>query len=301
MSKEIEIKFCINPETPFDISVISPSLTIIEQSCCELGNTYFDTPTLSLRQLDMGLRIRRWDAQAEQTIKCRGQVVGGLHARPEYNAPVTGGMPQLSAFPEEIWPAGSDVVALQQALIPLFRTDFKRTTWLVEFAGTRIELARDEGEIEGAQGREPILELELELKDGPVDGLFQLALALVQSGKLRPGHQSKAQRGYRLAGQAKPWALRQPLAVDGPLNAQIAALADDLQFHEGAWLAGVAGSAERMAQSGAALLALSQGLPWQPELSQWLARWQSGAAQEALYMPAYGAFLLTLSAWLQTH
>jgi Uncharacterized conserved protein, COG3025 len=163
MQTEIEIKFFVASDIQPELSNLLNSLEIKESSQQQLGNVYFDTPTLALRQLDMGLRIRRCDAFAEQTIKCRGQVVGGLHARPEYNAPVSGDLPTLSAFPDEIWPTLTERDHIQQQLVAQFRTDFLRHHWLIVFEGAEIELAWDQGEIVGSQGNTTINELELEL------------------------------------------------------------------------------------------------------------------------------------------
>lgn len=160
MQTEIEIKFFVASDIQAKLSNLLNSLEIKESSQQQLGNVYFDTPTLALRRLDMGLRIRRCDAFAEQTIKCRGQVVGGLHARPEYNAPVSGDLPTLSAFPDEIWPTLTERDHIQQQLVAQFRTDFLRRHWLIAFEGAEIELAWDQGEIVGSQGRTAINELE---------------------------------------------------------------------------------------------------------------------------------------------
>lgn len=215
MQTEIEIKFFVARDIQPELSNLLNSLEIKESSQQQLGNVYFDTPTLDLRRLDMGLRIRRCDAFAEQTIKCRGQVVGGLHARPEYNAPVSGDLPTLSAFPDEIWPTLTERDHIQQQLVAQFRTDFLRRHWLIAFEGAEIELAWDQGEIVGSQGSTTINELELELKSGATAALFALAQRLAKLGGLRLGAQSKAQRGYRLAGLGKPLALQALIEHEG--------------------------------------------------------------------------------------
>ncbi|MFQ2057361.1 inorganic triphosphatase [Aeromonas veronii] len=237
MQTEIEIKFFVARDIQAKLSNLLNSLEIKESSQQQLGNVYFDTPTLALRQLDMGLRIRRCDAFAEQTIKCRGQVVGGLHARPEYNAPVSGDLPTLSAFPDEIWPTLSKRDHIQQQLVAQFRTDFLRRHWLIAFEGAEIELAWDQGEIVGSQGSTTINELELELKSGATAALFALAQRLAKLGGLRLGAQSKAQRGYRLAGLGKPLALQALVEHEGMDG--ITGVSEGLrhwQHHEQLWL-----------------------------------------------------------------
>ena len=237
MQTEIEIKFFVSQDIQQPLSKLLNSLEIISSSQVELGNVYFDTPTLDLRRLEMGLRIRRSDDFAEQTIKCRGQVVGGLHARPEYNAPVHGDVPLLAAFPAELWPSLVVRDDIQAGLVAQFRTDFLRRHWLVAFEGAEIELAWDQGEIVGSLGKTCIDELELELKSGDARALFGLAEQLAGLGGVRLGAQSKAQRGYRLAGLGKPLALQSLPAINGTDAAmRITAGLQHWQHHEQYWL-----------------------------------------------------------------
>ena len=79
MQTEIEIKFFVSQDIQQSLSNLLNYIEIISNAQVELGNVYFDTPTLDLRRLEMGLRIRRSDDFAEQTIKCRGQVRAGAH------------------------------------------------------------------------------------------------------------------------------------------------------------------------------------------------------------------------------
>ena len=237
MQTEIEIKFFVTSNIQESLSNFLNSLEIISSEQVRLGNVYFDTPKLDLRRLDMGLRIRRSDHFSEQTIKCRGQVVGGLHARPEYNAPVSGDLPTLSAFPDAIWPSLAVRDEIQSSLVAQFSTDFLRRHWLIAFEGGQIELAWDRGEIVGVLGRSEIDELELELKSGDARALFGLAARLAELGGVRLGAQSKAQRGYRLAGLGKPLAA-QPLPDVGGLDSK-ACITLGLQLwqhHEQLWL-----------------------------------------------------------------
>ncbi|MGL5994598.1 MAG: inorganic triphosphatase, partial [Aeromonas sobria] len=286
MQIEIEIKFFVACDIQAGLSNLLNSLEIKESSQQQLGNVYFDTPTLALRQLDMGLRIRRCDSFAEQTIKCRGQIVGGLHARPEYNTPVSGDLPTLSAFPDEIWPTLSERDHIQQQLVAQFRTDFLRRHWLIAFEGAEIELAWDQGEIVGSQGSTTINELELELKSGDTAALFALAQHLAKLGGLRLGAQSKAQRGYRLAGLGKPLAL-QALVVHEDIDS-MTGVSEGLrhwQHHEQLWL-------EHPQDEGVqqqALSALCQGIDL-------VARSAATLPQPAPWLPA----LTSLQAQLQT-
>lgn len=318
MQTEIEIKFFVARDIQAELSNLLNSLEIKESSQQQLGNVYFDTPTLALRQLEMGLRIRRCDAFTEQTIKCRGQVVGGLHARPEYNTPVSGDLPTLSTFPDEIWPTLTERDHIQQQLVAQFRTDFLRRHWLIVFEEAEIELAWDQGEIVGCQGSATINELELELKSGATTALFALAQRLAKLGGLRLGAQSKAQRGYRLAGLGKPLALQALIEHEGMDG--IAGVSEGLrhwQHHEQLWLEhpqdkGIQQQALAALYQGIDLVArsaaaLPQPARWLPALTNLQAHLQAQSDEhdewpaelaDLFPYPAYVELQLAIAAWL---
>ena len=201
MSNEVELKFLVADDVFSHLEQTLSVLEVIKQQDQQLENIYFDTADQQLRALDCGLRIRTYNGQHEQTIKLAGQVIGGLHQRPEYTLPTNDTWPDLRAFPKEIWPADLDVGALQQSLQTLFRTDFHRRTWTVSLQkDSVIEVAYDIGFIDANGQREPINEVELEIINGPVEPLFELAKRLVTRPGWQLGSISKAQRGYRLAG-----------------------------------------------------------------------------------------------------
>ncbi|PLC57507.1 CYTH and CHAD domain-containing protein [Photobacterium carnosum] len=200
METEIELKFFVLPEFSTQLVDKISAAKILQQSCRELGNVYFDTPDQVLRQHDIGLRIRRFDDVFVQTLKTAGRVVAGLHQRPEYNVEVNSTKPSLALHPVDAWPHDFDVIAVQQQIQPLFSTDFTRQQWLVAMPdGSQIELAFDHGEVSVDDKRSPICEVELELKSGQTDALFTLARELCVDGGMRLGNLSKAARGYRLA------------------------------------------------------------------------------------------------------
>lgn len=197
-----------------------------------LGNRYFDTPDLALRRQDMGLRVRRKGEFREQTLKTAGKVVGGLHARPEFNVTIEADMPDLSLFPAELWPQ-QERDAIQANLAAQFSTDFEReTAELTLTDGARVELALDRGTISAGNKSEAIEELELELVQGDAQQLLELARVLMEQAPLRLGLDSKAARGYRLAGLA---AAPTPLT---PSDRRPVNLLQAWQVNEGVLLAG---------------------------------------------------------------
>jgi inorganic triphosphatase YgiF len=170
----------------------------------EIENTYFDTADRWLRRHRLGLRLRRIGRRWLQTLKTEGQT-NVLTARGEWQMPLSRGALDLSRLRD------TPLKTLlrkhpRKRLLPVFRTAFSRTCWNVR--GGAIEVALDEGEIVAGRRRAPIVEIELELKSGPADALFELALELVGQGHaalpLLACAESKAERGYRLAAGETP-------------------------------------------------------------------------------------------------
>ena len=209
MTLEVELKLAINspeqiPTEAMLLACWQPLLAkqVVKQTEKQLFNAYFETADQWFRQQDCGLRTRLKSGQYEQTIKLAGQQQGAAHIRPEYNLPCQSVVPELAAFPKDIWPSGTDVAALQQQLVELFRTDFLRQAYILQLHdGSVVEAVLDLGTVVGGGTEAPICELELELQQGNVDALFALARTMVERLPLSLGFQSKAERGYRLAQQ----------------------------------------------------------------------------------------------------
>ncbi len=223
MSLEVELKLSVM--APMSAALLQnidecwPNLANHVQSHAPvtLLNAYFDTAEQWFRRHDAGLRSRCKNGQYQQTIKLAGQQLGAAHVRPEYNQPCADVTPKLADFPNEVWPAGTDVTALQQQLQELFRTDFVRHCWLLTLPdGTEVEAVLDHGAVLAAGQQQPLLEIELELVSGDAQQLFWLARQLLARFPLCLGFQSKAERGYRLA-QHQPLQLAE-VSTDPALN-----------------------------------------------------------------------------------
>lgn len=182
----------------------------------QLENIYFDTPDRALAAQKVALRIRRDGERYIQTLKTAGSGAAGLSVRSEWEWP----RPLAELDLELLRPHLPE--ALQQdtvlsALEPLFATNFTREVrWLrggEADAGWEIEVALDRGEVIAAGLREPICELEFELKRGSADVLFDVALELARQLPLLPLELSKAQRGYRLLQQAQGKVFDAPVLV----------------------------------------------------------------------------------------
>lgn len=218
------------------ISTLSPQ----HSEPCKLTNIYFDTAERQLRQWDMGLRIRGCDGRYEMTIKTAGQVIGGLHQRPEYNVDIESPEINLAAFPEEIWPEGIDLQELQSELQVLFSTNFTREKWLVKFEDSEIEIVFDQGIISAGAKDLPIQEFELELKKGFVADVLNLAKKFADIDGLHLSSLSKAARGYSLL-SSTPAPLQRPASLfdyeEQPIEASLLHMQQLCQQHELYWLA----------------------------------------------------------------
>lgn len=163
-----------------------------------LDTIYYDTPDLALARRGWALRIRHTGNGAlEQTLKIPRKG-GGLQTRGEWNAPLGSEQLDLSLIPDEEPRRWLEAREADPGLIPVFRTAFRRTAWRMGVAGSELELALDEGEILAADRREPILEAELELKQGDPAAVITLARELAETIDLHVDPRSKAERGFAL-------------------------------------------------------------------------------------------------------
>lgn len=196
MSNEIELKLAITPYLAENFAQIISDFRILQQATVNLGNTYYDSTEGYFAKQKMGLRVRSENGEFMMTLKTDGKVRGGLHIRPEYNFPLDFAEPNLSlltSLSEFNIPSDLD-------LKPIFTTDFQRQSWLIECGKqTEIEIALDRGEIMAKGRKEPICEVEFELKQGELSDLFNLVANLSLTEGVRLSSASKAKRGYGLA------------------------------------------------------------------------------------------------------
>lgn len=195
MENEIELKIMLLPDNvPFMIDWLNQQ-KLLKKTHDFLGNTYYDSNDKYFARHKMGLRVRRKNQQYEMTLKMKGEIVGGLHIRPEYNLPLANETVDFKQFvvhhqldfPDDI---------LYAELFPVFSTDFERQTWLIQFNHSEIEVALDQGMIKNPFGEEAICEVELELKQGQLTDMFALLDQMPKRDGMWLSSLSKAQRGY---------------------------------------------------------------------------------------------------------
>ncbi len=168
----------------------------------KLFNVYYDTPELLLMKGGTAVRERKILRKTLLTVKLASHSMGGLHQRLEWEAPTTPGQFDFQTLIDDPELA-EKMTMLAPQLVPIFTTDFVRRSWIVEFRGSKIEVAIDLGKIvtkrlDGLLYEQEISEVELELVEGNPVNLFGLARVLSRRVRLHPSNRSKAEVGYRL-------------------------------------------------------------------------------------------------------
>ncbi|MBC7780040.1 MAG: inorganic triphosphatase, partial [Proteobacteria bacterium] len=162
-----------------------------------LTSVYFDTPELTLAQRRVGLRLRRAGRVWLQTFKCE-LVDAGAHQRGEWEWPVARAALDFTKLAETPLADWFVKARNRDALAPRFETRFARSTALIDYEDASIEVALDRGKLIAGERQEAILELELELKSGPIEGLYAAAQAFNADHALMLEPRSKAARGFAL-------------------------------------------------------------------------------------------------------
>jgi triphosphatase len=174
-------------------------------------STYFDTPGEILRKAGMELRVRhsaRGDVHV-QTLKA--SVGKGSWERSEWEVEVAGNRPDFAALFHRVG-EGVPPKLLEEAreagVAPVFHTEVRRSSWVLGEDGWEVQADLDRGAIVAGRRREPLFELELELRKGRPEDLYRLALELLDLAPFRILAPSKPERGYRLAAGTCPSPVR---------------------------------------------------------------------------------------------
>lgn len=199
---EIELKLALQPRHTVLIRR-HPLLSAGKPQHHPLLSIYFDTPKFDLMRHGIALRVRHIGKQWIQTLKAESQSVGALTSRPEWEAVVENGdWPDFSVLPQVALDLLSGIK--HKRIVPVFTTEFRRTAWQIVHSKARAEVALDRGKITAAGQCREICEVEIELKSGEPEFLFEIAAQLLQAAPLHIEPRSKAERGYTLCGAVSP-------------------------------------------------------------------------------------------------
>ena len=202
MAKELETKLSVQSQ---HLPALRQWLATLSEASrprqTSLENIYFDTPDGALNRERIALRMRKTGQSYIQTLKTKGQFQDGAHQRNEWEWP--GSSPELDWSLLASTPVAR--VASAETLSPMFTTNFERTTIdlvsdTVSGELSQVELVIDEGEIRAAERTLALTEVELELKQGPVDQLLVWAERISKEIPIFLNLISKAEQGYWLAG-----------------------------------------------------------------------------------------------------
>ena len=183
---EIELKFLCEPADLSAVLAAAPAGETFEKT---LVSTYFDTPQGDLRQARISLRIREGGAKRVQTLKR-----GDGFAREEHEKPIEGeGLDLTLGALKDALPASK-----RATLSPIFTVRVVRRQRTFEYGGATIEMAVDEGEVQAGERTRRISEVELELKAGDCDPMFDLARELSKIAPLYLSFDGKASQGQGL-------------------------------------------------------------------------------------------------------
>ena len=196
MENEIELKIMLEAQNIVPITQWLAMQRVLDESETALGNTYFDTPEQYFALNQMGFRVRSKNQHYEMTLKTKGEIVGGLHIRPEYNLPLNSAEPDFKRLMSHFNLQIEQAEQISANLQPTFSTDFLRHQWLIEINQSQIEVVLDQGEVKNPFGSEKICELEFELKTGALADIFQLIEQMPKLDGMWLSSLSKAQRGY---------------------------------------------------------------------------------------------------------
>jgi inorganic triphosphatase YgiF len=211
---EIELKLRASPAA---IEQIRKAPVIVQNArnrgvVRRLDTVYYDTPDQALARQRGSLRVRRNGTRYVQTLKLT-RADRAPFTRQEWEAAVDSPAPDLTRLPAEI---NAALALTADELAPVFATRIRRRAQRLTFGGAEVDIAFDEGTVEAGEQREPLTEIELELKAGDIAALFDVGIQLLDVAPVRIGTLSKADRGYALAFDAVPQVTKAERSAIGP-------------------------------------------------------------------------------------
>jgi inorganic triphosphatase YgiF len=191
---EFEVKLEAEPSTLRRLNSIPLIKTLKElPRRSSEASVYFDNDKRKLRKQGLMLRVRHIGKRYVQTIKAAGNSTP--IERNEWETEISDAKPDLNMI------NGTPLEALItkkiiRGLKPMFETRIRRTTYLLANDERAVGLTIDRGKIDTGDGSAPICEVELELKRGSKERLFDVARTVMHALRARVSFKSKAERGY---------------------------------------------------------------------------------------------------------
>lgn len=204
---EIELKLLVDADrmAHFNAAPVIAANARNKGSRKHLKSVYYDTPERLLRRNGLSLRVRRSGARFVQTVKT--EAADDPLRRGEWQASVPSLAPDLAlAMPFIPDKLRSHIEA--QPLEVVFTADVHRHARIVDLPSGTVEIAFDRGELTAGDRSLPVSEIELELKSGSANAIYEIALRLAEHGAVKPSIRSKSARGFDLAAGTPPSARR---------------------------------------------------------------------------------------------
>lgn len=238
---ELEVKFSATPGQLEKVAADLHRLTGTAPDPRKVSSAYFDTADFALWKQGISLRLREKGARSFlQGAKFTEGDRQNAFLRGEVEVAVQGSVPDLGLFPPRIAQRLHKITG-GRPLVRHFATKVARSTITFVHRGALLECALDSGEILAGKSRLPLAEVEIELKSGPAEGLYGLALQLCQDHGLALLFASKSDRGYQhVSGEmaAVRSAATRKLARDaGARSAFVGIVGECLQHFTANWAA----------------------------------------------------------------
>lgn len=173
----------------------------------EMYTSFYDTADFALEDCGLMLRIRSDGRNSIATVKTRRHDAlelseEGVIIRSQWS--VVGDDPEIAV--RELVAAGAPEAVLECTrgvpLVEYCTAEFTRTMAVLHMDdGVHVELAIDDGYLISGENRLRMLELELELLFGSMQGLLGLSRSLAEVYGLTPDSSSKYRKALSLAGR----------------------------------------------------------------------------------------------------
>ena len=201
-AREIELKILLGPgqESRLRKAAALKAMAVGRPVTQTLVSIYYDTPDQALRAAKIALRLRRKGRRWLQTVKrSAAPIAGGLAQPLEDERQVTGQNLALEQIGQD--DLREEVIGLaRDGVAPVSETRLRRTTRLLKApSGALVELAIDIGEVIADGKSAPLVEAELELKEGTPGDLYAVAAELFREGPIRFSNHAKSARAQMLA------------------------------------------------------------------------------------------------------